>query len=340
MKRTWSRLAIAAPLALLLGTAMLPAMVATPASAGWDEIGTGHNKQGDTVTYYQNDKTIVVCWEHDGVLHIVFIDTGKSDPDPNSTSSGKGTRTDKPDVAALIKQGVITINVHVAPADSAELSKLISTNGSGLGPHGNPGDQDTVSGPGRTPVHSDTVDKTTKEIAQATRVMNQVARDLEGIATAMGDADSGEGPTTANKNNNGNNGHGVSKVGDYTEGQNKTLGKTESLGAFPQLVNPPPKSKARDGKISTSMLGTMSGIAGKSIGNAGTYSRAARKSGVIGAGAFRVGTAAGSTANSGKSGVIGAGLLEGGTSFSFGGPAGTGSALGAGGGRGAAAAPR
>jgi len=57
----------------------------------------------------------------------------------------------------------------------------------------------------------------------------------------MGDGDEGgsESPTGPNKTGNSNN--SGDDTGDYTEGQNKSVGKTEKdlLGAKPELINPP-----------------------------------------------------------------------------------------------------
>jgi hypothetical protein len=297
-------LALAWPLALLLSTAVLT-MLSTTASADPDENTEWKFKeqyQGadkSTCVIYQdpNSKWLLVeIWKKDGTVSVTkYKPSGDPGPDDNSN---KGLEV--PDIAAMLAKSKIAYKVTVNP-ENTPLSKLITGDGFGLGPHGNPGDQDTNNGPTAAPVRTETVSKTAAEIKLEIRTLNQIARDLQSLATSMGSGDEGAGETAPgfNRKNNGNNGGGVDKNGNYTEHRNKTIGKTESLGPFPQLVNPPPKNKL---KVSGQVPATIPA-------NAGVASR-----GMV---------------VSAK--VIGAGLLEGGTGLSSQGPAATGHALAIGG---------
>jgi hypothetical protein len=143
--------AFALPLALLLGFATPSA----PALAGWQQDGATYTyPNGEKTTWYQDtndpDK-YCIYWEHNGLVTLVFLDFGKSDPGPDD-ASGKGT--EKPDIAELIKldKSGKGYTVTLAP-ENTKLSKWITGGGFGFGPHGNPGDQDSGTGPGKTPVH-------------------------------------------------------------------------------------------------------------------------------------------------------------------------------------------
>jgi hypothetical protein len=306
MSRTKSSLAF---LLLLFTLAMAPLSALADDNDDttfWDQIGSWSNSAGSRLDVYQNmdDKTqlMFIRTSKDGTVGIMYATLKPSgDPGPDANSN---KRIERPDVAALIRAGILRIEVRVAPADSAQLSKIIDANGFGFAPHGNPGDQDnTNGGPGRTPVHGTPEDaagkKTPQEIAELVRAMNEVARSIESITGAMGDVgDASENAPGFNKTGNGNNGKGVDTRGNYTENQNKTVGKTESLGPRPQYVNPPPKNKVNSAKPTARAIGAASLGIGETVGPQ-TTTRSATK-------------------------LIGAGLLEGGTGLPSQGPSGTG----------------
>ena len=75
------------------------------------------------------------------------------------------------------------------------------------------------------------------------RYTHEALRGWEGypLGSAMGDGDEGGGESATGFNKNSGAGDPGNDDGDYTEGQNKTVGKTEKdlLGAKPDVVNPP-----------------------------------------------------------------------------------------------------
>jgi hypothetical protein len=304
-----SSLAFAWPLALLLGTAVLSttARADPDQNTNWKFKDQYEGQDKSVIVIYQDPVSkwlLVEYWKADGTLEVTkYKPSGDPGPDDNSN---KGIEA--PDIASMLAKSKIAYQITMNP-ESTPLSRWITANGFGFAPHGNPGDQDNGNGPGATPVHSNTVNKTAAEIRVEIRTLNQIARDLQSLATSMGSGDEGGSESTpgVNKGSNGNNGKGPDKNGNYTEGQNKTIGKTESLGPFPQLVNPPPKSKLSTAKVSGRMPATISATAVIDSRGAGT------------------------------SRVIGAGLLEGGPGFSSTGPAATGHALAIGGPAGSAA---
>jgi len=264
MTRTKSKLTLAtAFFAMLLGTTMLSA----PAFADtqiWEEL----NDDGSvTVLYKSADGSIwALMYEKDGSVH-AYIPGGESNPD--DTSTGKGSHSDRPDVIGMIKSGKATYTIKIAPADSAELISHLSGDG-GLGPHYNPGDTDNGQGPGAAPTHSMEVKKTQAEIKAQIATLNAVAKALAVLDTSMGSGDegSGEGPTGFNKG--GGKGGKPDDNGNYSEGQNKTIGKTEKdlLGPRPAVVNPPHLNKVgRTSKTSTSNndQGTTLSVTGKGL---------------------------------------------------------------------------
>ena len=261
MTRTMSRLALAVAFAMSLAVATHTA----PAFAEWQEADVHVDDDGSTLIWMHEKETGKwALWviKPDNTNEIYEGDE-EGNPNPEDTATGKGSHSDKVDVAGLIKSGKATYKVHIAPADLAELVSHIKGalgNGGGLGPHYNPGDQDTDHGPGNAPSHSMQVKKTAAEIRQQIRVINEVARTLQGIATAMGTGEEGgsESPNGPNKH-----GHGGKSddSGNYTEGQNKNVGKTEKslLGAKPEVINPPHLNKVgkalNSGKARTSTTG-------------------------------------------------------------------------------------
>jgi len=229
---------IAAAFAMLLGSTAL----STAASADSRICFTVYDDEDGTVTTVYQDNEDGHYWlieiSADGNTYTVY----DSNPNPNDDATGKGSHSDKPDVVGLLKSGAATYTVKIAPADSPELMAHLQSvlNGAGLGPHYNPGDDDNRNGPGAAPTHSMTVRKTDAEIRSEIATANEIANALANLEGSMGDGDegSGEGPNGFNKNGPGNPGD---DDGNYTEGQDKTVGKTEKdlLGPKPEYVNPP-----------------------------------------------------------------------------------------------------
>jgi hypothetical protein len=200
---------------------------------------------GSVTELYQSD---------DGHIWAIFISAdGKtytvydpSNPNPDGDETGAGSHSSKPDVVGMIKSGDATYKVRLAPADSPELMSHLRgvLDGGGLGPHYNPGDDDNGRGPGSAPSHGMEVKKTDAEIRQEIAVANEIAGELATLAGSMGDGSEGSGESPTGFNKSGSPGGTGDDQGNYTEGQNKTVGKTEKdlLGAKPELVNPPHNS--------------------------------------------------------------------------------------------------
>ena len=234
MTHTRSTLALAT--AMLLATTMLSA----PARADYKKVGEfGTSDGGAKIVYYDDDtdSSMIITISGEGVITEVWSD----DSNPDEQATGAGSHSDKPDVIGLLKSGKAGYTVRIAPADSSQLMGIVGRNGSGLGPHYNPGEQGDDKGPGAAPSHSMSVSKTQEEIKIEIQTMNAVARQLQSIATAMGEGDEGGSESPNSPNGHGSHGNGVDTSGNYTEGQNKTVGDTEKalLGAKPEVVNPP-----------------------------------------------------------------------------------------------------
>ncbi len=88
------------------------------------------------------------------------------------------------------------------------------------------------------------VKKTAAEIRAEIAAANAIADRLATLGIAMGDGDEGGGESAAGFNKDSGAGDPGNDDGDYTEGQNKTVGKTEKdlLGPKPEVVNPPHQS--------------------------------------------------------------------------------------------------
>jgi hypothetical protein len=224
--------------ALLFGASAL----ATPAYAAPVKLWEEYDDDDGTVVvmYYDSecDCKWAMIFDKDGGMTVYHFVDGN----PEDTASGRGSHADAPDVVRLIKLGAITYKVRIAPADSAELLGHLK-GGGGLGPRYNPSDDDNGSGHGDAPTHSMEVKKTQAEINEEIAVANEVVAELAAIGTAMGDGEEGgsESANGPNKNGNGSGKGPGDDQGDYTEGQDKDIGKTEKdlLGAKPDVVNPP-----------------------------------------------------------------------------------------------------
>jgi len=227
--------------ALLLGGTML----STSASAGTLKLIYQDLDDDGTVTELWKDQEdgviIAIITTKDGDIDVV--DPGN--PNPEDTATGPGSHSDKPDVVAMIKSGDATFRVRIVPADSPELLGHLQSalDGAGLGPHYNPSDDDNGHGPGAAPTHGMGVKKTSAEIRAEIAAANEVANDLSIIEASMGEGDEGgtESATGPNKNGNGTGKGPGDDEGNYTEGQDKDVGKTEKdlLGPKPEFVNPP-----------------------------------------------------------------------------------------------------
>src|SRR4029078_12662056 len=122
------------------------------------------------------------------------------------------------------------------------LGKWINQGGHGFNPKGNPGGDDSGKGHGSTPVNSNEgPKKSIKDIVSLLKAQNHLAKELAILQTAMG---TGEEGGSESKPDVGPQGKGKGgKIDDGGDGKNHTIGKLESLGPKPELVNPPPKSR-------------------------------------------------------------------------------------------------
>jgi hypothetical protein len=237
MVRVSAKPFVAGAFAMLLGSTMLT----TSAQAGVCVfVGEDTDDDGSTTELWQDTEDgheFIIMISADGVYSLY---DPPDNPNPDDESTGPGSHSDKPDVVKLIELGGASYKVRIAPADSPELmAHLRGLQGGGLGPRYNPSDDDNGNGPGAAPGGSMEVKKTPDEIRLQIEVANIIANERATLEGAMGDGDEGggEGPTGFNKNGPGTG----DDDGDYTEGQNKTVGKTEKdlLGAKPEVVNPP-----------------------------------------------------------------------------------------------------
>lgn len=232
---------VAGAFALLLGSTALTTAAHATVHQGFAEL----NDDGSVTTLFYDDEDkhyFTVTISADGKTFTV-ADVLNDNSNPEGTSTGRGSHSEKPNVIDLITKGGATYHVRIVPADSAELMSKIASmqNGGGFDAHGNPSDEDNGTGPGFVPVHSTRVKKTDAEIRAEIAAANEIAGQLASLEQSMGDGSegSGEGPNGFNKD--GGPGGTGDDNGNYTEGQNKNIGKTETglLGAKPEVVNPP-----------------------------------------------------------------------------------------------------
>jgi hypothetical protein len=271
MTRMISRALLAGVFAALLGGTML----STQAMAYPKVVARDQGDDGSTMILLE-DANVGHQWlviiSKDGKLEGVYI---VSNPNPDDNTTGPGSHTDKPDVAQMIKLGDVTYKVRIAPADSVELISHLrgSLRGGGLGPRYNPGDDDDGHGHGDAPDHSMEVKKTQDEINQEIATANAVARQLAALGGAMGDGDEGGGESPGGFNKNGSGKDPGDDQGDYTEGQNKDIGKTETglLGAKPELVNPPHWERTGSGEHGAGRTGTGAGAGHGGVGGGTTH---------------------------------------------------------------------
>jgi hypothetical protein len=312
--------------ALMLGTAAIATTLAPSAARAWDYGGNWTGSDGSTFSlYYQvgsdGQTHFAVYYERDGKAYVNIDDAvvdayfdkigGGGDPSPDGNGTDQGI--EPPNVAGLIKDGLVTIKVRVAPADSPQLSQWTSANGFGFAPHGNPGDTDTGNqGPGQPPKGNTGAGLTPKQQATLNKLINELAKSGILIGQGMGTGEEGgtESAPTLDKTG-GSKGKGGDGSG-RNNGRNHTIGMTMSLGPRPDVVNPPLKAGKTTMRIS--------------------------KAGSSTAAIAHVGAANVGTSNPSGSKVIAAGLLEGGNGFGQQGPSGIGTPLGAGGSKGTSGA--
>jgi len=263
MARFVSRTLIAGSFAALLGGTML----STPALAA-KLIFQDLEDDGSVTCLYQNEDGHVWAMfiSADGKTFTVY-DSGN--PNPDDTATGKGSHSDKPDVAGMIRNGAATYTVKIAPQDSPELEAHLEGalgGDGGLRPHYNPGDDDNGHGPGNAPDNSLGNKKTPEEIRQEIAVANEIANSLATLGASMGDGDEGgtESPTGPNKNGKG--GNTGDDDADYSDGQNKSVGQTEKdlLGPKPEYVNPPHWTRTESGEHNATGAGGGAGGGGSS----------------------------------------------------------------------------
>src|SRR6185436_12990566 len=118
-----------------------------------------------------------------GGLYVKVSEGG--DPSPDDPSS-RGTGIEPPNVAGLIKSGVLTIKVHATP-ENTPLVKWIDREGAGLIPHWDPGDQDGSSGRKGNPVKGNTNPEglTDKQKADLLKNINFASKSLATLGGSM-----------------------------------------------------------------------------------------------------------------------------------------------------------
>ena len=231
MKRTFAAIgiAIAATAFVAITSAPAPALAEDKISEWIDD------ETGDVIELYSdNGKAMMVVHHADGGIEVWH------ESNPNPDDNGKGTS--RPDVKALLKLAHLAYKVH-KNAEDTPLGAWTTEGGKGRGPHWNPGDDQGNNGPGGAPNHSGDYSETAKEKADQIKAANAKAATLNRIGGSMGSGDEGGSENAPGLGNHGGGKGGSGNgSGSYQDRQNKTIGKTESLGPHPEVVNPPPKS--------------------------------------------------------------------------------------------------
>lgn len=217
-------------LATIFATAMLPGVAFADTY-----VGSFTDKNGARVDAYEDDagENWFIVTNKDGTVYTI----GVGNPDPNG--SGKTGPSSAGDVQNLLKK----VKNAYAPKKNAEqtiIGKYMNASGKGFAPHGNPGDTGygdkgapTLKTDGPTKAEIDRANAAKATANFNAKTGNNMNNDMSG-----GLGGGGEGPGF----NKGGKGGGKGGSGDnssYTDGQNKTIGKTESLGPKPEVVNPP-----------------------------------------------------------------------------------------------------
>src|SRR5712691_11374077 len=178
MKRIRSGLAFALPLALLLGTALVPA----PAGAEDTKAPAKPNDRSVEVIKHGKD-FIVVVHRPDGSAVIGLVDYPGRD--------GSGKRTAEPSLDELIKNGKVTYTVTVAP-EGTPLAKSIDEKFGNVPLPKNPGDK---HGAGQQGKDKPGLKLTRKEKSDLARQSLASAKVMDRIGTALA-----SGPETASEN--------------------------------------------------------------------------------------------------------------------------------------------
>ena len=198
-------------------------------------VGSFTDSLGARVDAFEDDagENWFLVTNKDGTTYTIGV--GNPNPDGN----GKSGPTSAGDIQNLLKKVKNSYSVK-KNAEQTVIGKYMNAKGQGFAPHGNPGDtgygdkgapSPKASGPTK-----DEIDRANAAKATAnanTKAGNNMNGDMSG-----GLGGSGEGPSF----NKGGKGGGKGNSGDgssYKDGQNKTIGKTESLGPKPEVVNPP-----------------------------------------------------------------------------------------------------
>ena len=253
------------PIALLLGTTALAPTIPTPASADdstnaepdgnteWTYVSERRNKNNDAtvVTYQDNDTKwlLIEKWYDDGSFTVALFKPA-GDPGPDSVSD-KGLQP--PDVVDAIKKGLITYTVKANPEDTP-LAKWIERDGGGFVTHWN---NDNDKGrPGLPKVNNNEGGLTDKQKAEITRLVNYAAKTLGELGTSMGEGEALGGESAPTFNKSGSSGR--SKGTGTGEGSKNTgvyvPRDIDSLGARPDLVNPPHSKSKSSGAMSPGLL--------------------------------------------------------------------------------------
>ncbi len=233
MKRRFRTIGLAVAAAALLAVGVAAAPSPVRAEDKLDEWIDPDN--GDVIELYSDKgKAMMVVHHDDGSIEVWH------ESNPNPDDNGKGTS--RPDVASLLKKARLAYKVH-KNAEDTPLGAWTTQGGKGRGPHWNPGDDQGNHGPSGAPDHSGDYNKTAKEKAAELRARNAQAKRLNTIGGSMGSGEEGGGENAPGLGNHGkSNGGSGDDSASYKDGQNKTIGRTESLGPKPEVVNPPPKS--------------------------------------------------------------------------------------------------
>ncbi|MGZ3408799.1 MAG: hypothetical protein ACXWJW_04940 [Xanthobacteraceae bacterium] len=253
-------------LALLLGTTaiastLVPVVAHADDDSEWVEVNHGADSNGNEVVAYRNknDPSLALRWYFwaDGTSEKII---SKEGADPGPDDNGKGTG--KPDIAQLIKDGVITYAVKKNP-EQTQLGKLITENGDGFAPHGNPGDQDNNNGPSGAPHRDTSTSLTAKEKTSLIKTINTIAKDQHITGTSMLGEEGGS-ENAPGFENHGSGKNTSSNTRSNSDNRNHTIGKTMSLGPKPEVVNPPLKAGLLEDDHSASAVNVS--VTGKTTG--------------------------------------------------------------------------
>lgn len=295
MKRLFSNLRFALPVAALLATT---ALVSTPAKAweqGWQSsdgsvsLWYEHGSDGQTkfAVVIEKDGKYGVYFEQ-GVIDAVFDKIGGSNPDPNDPNNGQGTF--KPDIKELLKDAK-GINVKVkAELWDTWLGEYLSRGGDGKGPKWNPGPDDDGSPNTGTGGNHKPEGPTAKEILARQKAINVAVRNIENMKGGMYDGSEGgtEGPPSVGPKS----GHGQGNGNDDDKSPDKPDDNVKNeLGPKPELVNPPyfrtGKGKTGGAEIKkgkVAVVDTKGKSAGKAEGKSGGGKTAPMSPGLLDSG--------------------------------------------------------